>query len=99
MTVIDVRTVERNDVVHFLFNGFSDSFDTKNLEDFTDIVGGRSDRIDIFLAENFHQTISISFQNPFGKMFELSVRVDDDTFLLVFGGPMHVDLGDSFNTL
>ena len=38
------------------------------LKDFTDIDERSYDKIDIFLTDDFHQTISINFQNPFGKV-------------------------------
>lgn len=50
MTIVYVKTVELQDVVHFLFNRFSHSFDSEHLEDLANIVTGRTHRIDVPFA-------------------------------------------------
>ena len=65
MTVVDVRTVERDDAVHFLFHRLTDGFDPHHGEDLHDVVGVSTNRIDGFLRQDAHQRRTVRFQDPF----------------------------------
>lgn len=99
MTIVYVKTVELQNVVHFLLDRFSHSFDTQHLEDFANVVTGRSHRVDISLAQYFHHSSSVSFQQPLADSFEFAFRSDDDPSLGIRLGQMHVHLSDGLDTL
>jgi hypothetical protein len=47
MAVVDVRPVERDDVVHLTLDRLAHGLDAETREDFNDVVGGGADRIDV----------------------------------------------------
>lgn len=99
MSIVDVETVEIEDSEHFTFNASSDSLDTEDSKDLTDVVGYGSNGVNVSLGENAHECRSVGFKQPLGDGFELS-GVRDDNSLLIFGvGQMHVDFADGFEAL
>lgn len=99
MTIVYVKTVELQHVVHFLLHGLSHSFDSEHLEDLANIVTGRTHRIDVPFAQHLHHGRSVRFQQPLSDGLELSFGRNDDTSLGVRLGQMHVHLSDGFDSL
>lgn len=99
MTVVDVRTIKGNDVIHFLFHRLPHSLDTKNGKNFTDVVRVGSYWVHVTFTEDLHQTCTVSFQQPLGNRLVLSSFCDHYTLLVVSGWQVHVHFGDTFNAL
>lgn len=82
MAVVNIRTIERDDMVQLSLQSLTHSLNTKNSENLYNVVGGGSDRVHILLTEDPHETDSIGFQDPLLQSFKLSFFCDD-YFLLV----------------
>lgn len=99
MTIVYIQTVELQNVVHFLLDGFSHSLDSKHLEDLANIVTSRTYRIYISLTQYLHHSSTVSFQQPFSDGLEFTFRSDDNPSLGIGLWQMHVHLSDGFNSL
>lgn len=54
MPIVYVQTVKLQNIVHFLLDRFSNSFNSKHLENFADIVTCRTNRVHVSLAQHLH---------------------------------------------
>ena len=99
MAVIDVRAVERYDVIELLFDGLSTGLDTESLENLDDIVRVGSNRIDVFSTQHLHEGRTVGFEDPLGVGLELALVRDLDPLLLLLDRLCHVDFGDRFDAL
>lgn len=99
VTVVYVRTVKRDNMVHFTFNSLSHSLDSKHRKYFTDVIGCRTHGIHVFFTEHPHKRNTVSFQDPFSDMFKLSFLCDGDSFLVVLVRQVHVHFRDGFDPL
>lgn len=68
------------------------SFFNHYREDLHDIIGGGPDRIYVLLTENPHQAHTVRLKDPLLQSLELAVLRDDDFFLVVGLGQVHVHL-------
>ena len=72
----------------------SASLDAQCLKNFNDVVGVSSDRIDVFGAQDFHESCSLRLEDPFSGGVEHALFCHLNTLLLVLNRLHHVDLGD-----
>lgn len=99
MSVIDIGSVERDDIVHFSLDSLSDRLDSEHFKDLADIVGCRSNRINLTFGEHTEQRGTISFKDPVGDRLEPSLRCNNDTLLIISIRLIHVDLRDRRDSL
>ena len=64
MTVVDVRTVKRDDAVHLLFHRFSDGLDSHDGENLNDVVGVSPHLVHVLLGQHAYQCRTVSLQDP-----------------------------------
>ena len=61
MSVVNVGTVERDDVIHFFLDSFPHGFDAEHGEYFDDVVRVRSHRIHVPFGQDTHQRGTVCF--------------------------------------
>lgn len=83
MTIIDVKTVELQNCIHFLLNRLTNGFNSKHAKDLTNVVTECSNRINITFTKNFHKRCSVSFQKPFANSLKFTIFGDDNSLLCI----------------
>ena len=93
MPVVDVRTIETNDVAKLAEDRSSHSFNTKDLEDLNDVVTDRAGCIDIIHTEDGHEVGTIGLEDPLIPDAEASIVIPNGNL----GPATHEDLLDVLN--
>lgn len=64
VTIVDVRTIERNHVTNFREQSSSRGFDSQTIVDFSDVVGSGGHSVDVSVAQHRQQVGSFGDQLP-----------------------------------
>jgi hypothetical protein len=99
MPVVDIGTVEADDVVHFPLNCFPHCLNAEHFEDLTNVIAVGSHGINIWFAEHLQQGSSVCLQEPFGDSLEASLLSDNHSLFAVFLRFVHVHFSNRFNAL
>lgn len=75
MPVVDIRTVERYNIVDLALEAFSYRLDSENFEQLANVICCRSYAANIRLAKDLDESCPISFKNPVRGRGELAFSV------------------------